>query len=166
VEVTAVEMEDMLAAEVAEDSMVVAVELLLILAVATVAVDLLILLAVLAKFILMLEEQLAVEEFIATELTATFKSLHNMKIKVKSIPILADKQVYIEYKSITRRDLTINENIVQVAECYWRFIDENEIELIGFVPTMIKGESYSSWDGTEEHFGELLLKRLALEKIV
>jgi len=90
-----------------------------------------------------------------------------MKIKVKSIAILADKQVWIEYKSVTRRDhLTINGNIVQVAECRWRFIDENEIELIGFVPTMIKGESYSSWDGTEEHFGELLLKRLALEKIV
>jgi hypothetical protein len=89
-----------------------------------------------------------------------------MKIKVKSIPILADKQVYIEYKSVTRRDLTINGNIVQVAECRWRFIDENETELFGFVPTMISGESYSSWDGTEEHFGELLLKRLALEKIV
>jgi hypothetical protein len=89
-----------------------------------------------------------------------------MKIKVKSIPILADKQVYIEYKSVTRRDLTVNGTSVQVAECYWRFIDENEIELIGFVPAMIKGESYSSWDGTEEHFGELLLQRLALEKIV
>lgn len=107
---------------------------------------------------------MAVEEFIATDLTATFKLLHNMKIKVKSIPILADKQVWIEYKSVTRRDLTINENTVQVAECMWRFIDENETELIGFVPTMIKGELYSSWDGTEEHFGELLLQRLALEK--
>jgi hypothetical protein len=36
--------------------------------VATAAVDLLILLAVLAKFILMLEERVAVEEFTATEL--------------------------------------------------------------------------------------------------
>ena len=99
-------------------------------------------------------------------LMATFKLLHNMKIKVKSIPVLADKQVWIEYKSVTRRDLTINENTVQIAECLWRFIDENEAELFGFVPTMIKGELYSSWDGTEEHFGELLLQRLALEKIV
>ncbi len=89
-----------------------------------------------------------------------------MKIKVKSIPILADKQVYIDYKSITRRDLTINGNLVQVAECSWRFIDENETELIGFVPAMINGESYSSWDGTDEHFGELLIQRLGLEKIV
>jgi len=89
-----------------------------------------------------------------------------MKIKVKSIPILADKQVYIDYKSITRRDLTVNGNLVQGTECYWRFVDENENELIGFVPTMIKGELYSSWDGTEEHFGELLLQKLALEKIV
>lgn len=89
-----------------------------------------------------------------------------MKIKIKSIPVLEGKQAWIDYKSITRRNLTINGNLVQVAECYWRFVDENETELFGFVPTMIKGESYSSWDGTDEHFGELLLKRLGLEKIV
>lgn len=89
-----------------------------------------------------------------------------MKIKVKSISILADKQVWIHYESITRRDLTINGNLVQGAECRWRFINENETELFGFVPTMIKGESYSSWDGTEEHFGELLIQRLGLEKCV
>jgi hypothetical protein len=151
---------------VAADSMVVAVELLPTLVVATAAEDLLILLAALVKFILQAEEQVAVEEFIIADLTATFKLLHNMKIKVKNIPVLADKQVWIEYKLVTRRDLTINENTVQIAECLWRFIDENEAELFGFVPAMINGELYSSWDGTEEHFGELLLQRLKLEKAV
>ena len=109
---------------------------------------------------------MAAAVFTTLGLMATFKLLHNMKIKVKSIPILADKQVYIEYKSVTRRDLTVNENTVQIAECLWRFIDENEAELFGFVPAMINGELYSSWDGTEEHFGELLLQRLKLEKAV
>lgn len=74
--------------------------------------------------------------------------------------------MWIEYKSIKRVENLINGSLLQTAECWFRLIDENEMELIAFVPTTLKNDLYQSWDGTNEHFGELLLETLGLEKIV
>jgi hypothetical protein len=87
-----------------------------------------------------------------------------MKIKIKSVPVFADKQVWIDYKSIQRVESSINESLSQTAVCWFRLIDENEMELIPFVPTTLKNDLYLSWNGTDEHFGELLIETLGWEK--
>ena len=89
-----------------------------------------------------------------------------MKIKIKSPFVFADKQVWIDYKSIQRVENLITGSSLQSAECWFRLIDENEVELIPFVPTTLKTDLYLSWDGTDEHFGELLIETLGWEKLL